>query len=116
VITPTKAEKSLIKHKRMLASEGDTIMGRENIFEVYKKVASFEYMKRVLSTLLLVCYLFPCLGFTVSTHYCGKKLTSITILPSGVHNCPCGKKSMKKACCKDRIAINENIEGTVSAK
>lgn len=44
------------------------------------------------------------MGMSVKSHYCGGKLTSISILPFASAKCPCGKKVMKKDCCKDKMA------------
>lgn len=59
-------------------------------------------MKRITIILLMFLYLIPAIGVTVSAHHCGGKITSVSlkILDFG-HKCPCGKKPMKKNCCKD---------------
>ncbi len=46
----------------------------------------------------------PAIGVTLSAHHCGGKITSVSLkfLAFG-HKCPCGKKPMKKGCCKDEI-------------
>ena len=59
-------------------------------------------MKRVTVILLLFCYLIPSIGLSVTTHYCGGKLASISFLFSNNHKCKCGKKAMKKNCCQDK--------------
>lgn len=46
-------------------------------------------------------YLIPAIGFTVTAHYCGGKITSVSLKLIDTHKCPCGKKAMKKDCCKD---------------
>jgi hypothetical protein len=44
----------------------------------------------------------PAIGVTVSAHYCGGKVTSVSLNPIDTkHKCPCGSKKMPKNCCKD---------------
>jgi len=62
-------------------------------------------MKKITVILLLFCYLIPAIGLSVNQHYCGGKLTSVSILISDSHSCPCGKKTMNKDCCKDKTTI-----------
>lgn len=63
-------------------------------------------MKRIASILLMLLYLVPSIGVTVSKHYCGGKVTSVSFSPIKMgHKCPCGSKKMKKGCCKDEAAF-----------
>jgi len=51
-------------------------------------------------------YLIPAIGVTVSAHYCGGKITSVSINPFDTkHKCTCGNKKMAKDCCKDETAM-----------
>jgi hypothetical protein len=59
-------------------------------------------MKRITVILLMFLYMIPAIGVTVSAHYCGGKVTSVSFNPFDTkHKCPCGSKKMKKDCCKD---------------
>ncbi len=58
-------------------------------------------MKKISTILLLTFYLLLSTGVTVKTHYCGAKLSSVSVL-FDVAKCACGKKAMKKNCCKDK--------------
>ncbi|QQS28964.1 MAG: hypothetical protein IPM47_19355 [Sphingobacteriales bacterium] len=59
-------------------------------------------MKKIAVILLMFLYLIPAIGVTISTHYCGGKVTSVSFNPFDTkHKCPCGSKKMKKNCCKD---------------
>lgn len=59
-------------------------------------------MKKIALLLLLFLYLIPAIGVTVSTHFCGGKIASVSFNPFVTnHKCPCGSKKMKKDCCKD---------------
>ena len=58
-------------------------------------------MKRIIIILQLFFYLIPAIGVSVSTHYCGGKLTMVSLNYSDGHDCSCGSKEMKKDCCKD---------------
>ena len=62
-------------------------------------------MKKSTVILLLLCYLIPAIGLSVKQHYCGGKLASVSILFTNSLSCPCGKKPMKKDCCKDKTTI-----------
>jgi hypothetical protein len=42
-------------------------------------------------------------GLAVSLHYCGGKVSSISIGAKS-KKCACGKKKMAKSCCKDKTA------------
>ena len=59
-------------------------------------------MKKIAIILLMILYLIPTIGITVSSHHCGGKITSVSLkLLDFGHKCPCGKRPMKKNCCKD---------------
>lgn len=63
-------------------------------------------MKRITVILLMLLYLVPSIGLTVSAHHCGGKIASysLRLLDLG-EKCPCGKKPMKKDCCKEEAKI-----------
>ncbi|MDZ4747562.1 MAG: hypothetical protein SH808_03690 [Saprospiraceae bacterium] len=68
-------------------------------------------MKRVIVLLLLFCYMMPAIGVSLTAHYCGGKLASISLFHHDGPGCPCGKMPMKKDCCKDKttfIKLNDN--------
>ena len=68
-------------------------------------------MKRVVIIFLMFLYLLPAIGVTVSAHYCGGKLASISLNPFDTkHKCACGSKKMKKNCCKDVVNTFELYE------
>lgn len=53
-------------------------------------------MKRILSLIIMVLYLLPALGMTVSTHYCGGKLADVSLFGSKPKmNCSCGAMTPK---------------------
>ncbi|MEO8149146.1 MAG: hypothetical protein ABI723_15985 [Bacteroidia bacterium] len=61
-------------------------------------------MKKITATLLVVIYLIPAIGLSVNTHHCGGMLAAIhLVFLSDKHKCGCGKKAMKKDCCKDKV-------------
>ena len=59
-------------------------------------------MKKLIVFLLIGLYMIPTFGITVSIHYCGGKINSISILELGSHKGCCGGKAMKMDCCKDK--------------
>jgi hypothetical protein len=67
-------------------------------------------MKRILSLIIMVLYLLPALGMTVSTHYCGGKLADVSLFGSKPKmTCSCGamtytnKVLVKRKCCEQVV-------------
>ncbi len=67
-------------------------------------------MKRILSLIIMVLYLLPALGMTVSTHYCGGKLADVSLFGSKPKmTCSCGamtpknKILVKRKCCEQVV-------------
>ena len=67
-------------------------------------------MKKILSLIILVLYLFPAVGMTVSTHYCSGKLADVSWFGStSKMNCACGaitltdKVQVKRKCCEQFV-------------
>lgn len=68
-------------------------------------------MKKAISILLVIVFLFSSSGFSINTHYCNGKIKSINISFSDNHKSCCGKKKMDKDCCKNKteiVKINDN--------
>ncbi len=68
-------------------------------------------MKKAISILLGIVFLFSSSGFSINTHYCNGKIRSINIAFSDNHKSCCGKKKMAKDCCKNKteiVKINDN--------
>lgn len=70
-------------------------------------VCNQKEMKRILSLIIMVLYLFPAFGITVSTHYCGGKLADVSLFGSkSKMNCSCGASTSKntvlakRKCCE----------------
>jgi hypothetical protein len=62
-------------------------------------------MKRITAIFFLLTFLTANTGMAVSVHYCGGKLSSINFFSLDNHPCKCGKKAMKKDCCKDKTTF-----------
>jgi len=62
-------------------------------------------MKKIGVIILLFCYLMPAIGLSVTQHYCGGKLVSVSVFSASSPKCSCGKKLMKKDCCEDKIIV-----------
>jgi hypothetical protein len=60
-----------------------------------------NYMKQIAIIFLLLTYLLPSIGITISKHYCGGELSSTQFLCFAQHECGCGEKEMKADCCRD---------------
>ena len=74
-------------------------------------------MKKVTAIFLLLTFLVANTGMAVTIHYCGGKLSSIDIFSFDKHPCKCGKKAMKKDCCKDKttfLKMKEDLAKTNS--
>ena len=61
-------------------------------------------MKRVICILLLAFYTTFNIGLVMNTHYCGGKISSVSLFsPQTSTSCGlCGKKPMPKGCCQDK--------------
>jgi hypothetical protein len=62
-------------------------------------------MKRITAIFFLLTFLIANTGMAVNVHYCGGKLSSINFFSLDNHPCKCGKKAMKKDCCKDKTTF-----------
>lgn len=62
-------------------------------------------MKAARAIFFLLCFLIGNSGIAVSAHWCGGKLTHISLLVEH-DDCSCGKRvaEMKPDCCKDKVA------------
>ncbi|MEP6795712.1 MAG: hypothetical protein ABJB16_15390 [Saprospiraceae bacterium] len=68
-------------------------------------------MRSVIVILLLFSYMIPSIGVSLTAHYCGGKLASVSIFHHDGLKCPCGKMPMKNDCCKEKttlIKLNDN--------
>lgn len=70
-------------------------------------------MKKVSVILLLLLYLLPNLGFSISAHYCADELASWSITENGGNICPCNNKPIKKDCCENKKVV---IKSTIDQK
>lgn len=59
-------------------------------------------MKKVTLIICLFFYLISTSGLAVNTHYCGGKLSNISIVFESKSKCKCGAKKMNRNCCKDQ--------------
>ncbi|MFI5221971.1 MAG: hypothetical protein ACHQK8_06585 [Bacteroidia bacterium] len=57
-------------------------------------------MKRIVTLLLIFFYLVPSIGFSMDLHFCGDKVTGISVSLLHTDKCKCGKKAAAK-CCKE---------------
>ncbi len=57
-------------------------------------------MRKILSFLLIFFYLIPAIGVSINAHWCGKKLSVVSVGSSHDDKCSCSKK-MSKGCCSD---------------
>lgn len=59
-------------------------------------------MKKLFASILMILYLVPAVGITVSAHFCGGELMTISHFDKGEKKCFCGNKKMQKGCCEDK--------------
>lgn len=64
-----------------------------------------QEIKRIVLILLVLLYAIPAIGVTVKMHYCGGKMTSVSLGFETAHKCGCKGKTMKKGCCSDKTAV-----------
>ena len=62
-------------------------------------------MKKITAIFFLLTFLVANTGMAVTVHYCSGKLSSVNFFSLHNHPCKCGKKLMKKECCKDKTTI-----------
>ena len=70
-------------------------------------------MKKFAVILLMLLYLLPNLGFSLSAHYCADELASWSLTENGGNICPCNNKPMKKDCCENKRVL---IKSTADQK
>ena len=66
-------------------------------------------MKRLLSVIVLVCYMVSAIGLSCSLHYCGKHFREICFTDDTEKNC-CGKHE-QPGCCHDdviKVKVSDN--------
>ncbi|MEX1189517.1 MAG: hypothetical protein WED33_09685 [Bacteroidia bacterium] len=54
---------------------------------------------------LSLIYLLPSIGLTISKHYCGGEISSISALPFHAHACGCDEEEMDSNCCQDEFTV-----------
>jgi hypothetical protein len=75
-------------------------------------------MKKSLSLFIAFFYLVIVSGIVLQLHFCGGKISSVKIAFFDHSNtCSCGKKSMKKGCCKNQsIAFKIHGDQKIASK
>lgn len=73
-------------------------------------------MKKITAIFLLILFLISNSGIAVAAHYCGGKLSSIVFFKLQNHPCKCGKKAMKKDCCKDKVVIIKGENNAIKSQ
>ena len=58
-------------------------------------------MKKLFASILMILYLVPSVGVTVSAHFCGGELMTVAYSDKKENKCFCGNKKMQKGCCED---------------
>lgn len=59
-------------------------------------------MRKIGAILVVLLYLLPVVGVTVSVHTCDGQITSSSINPFDLgQRCACGSKKMEKGCCQN---------------
>lgn len=61
-------------------------------------------MRNFVILFLLFLYMIPAIGISITAHYCGGRLASVSIGISE-DKCTCGNKKMKRDCCKTKTAF-----------
>jgi hypothetical protein len=59
-------------------------------------------MKQISALFLMLLYVLPTFGNTLSMHYCGGKLASVSFGYSVSKKCGCDVNSTKEGCCDDK--------------
>ena len=61
-------------------------------------------MRKLIIIFLCAFYLMVSLGITLSLHYCGGKLKSVSLFSNNEEGC-CGSKKKSKGCCKNKTTV-----------
>jgi hypothetical protein len=56
-------------------------------------------MKKTAAILLMIFYLIPALGFSITTHFCAGELTNVSLYADDATQCTCGSEKMGSGCC-----------------
>lgn len=67
-------------------------------------------MRKFVCIILIFVYPLLTSGVVLQLHYCGGKLSSVSLALSDAHSCSCGSKSMKKGCCKNE-SLHVKVKG-----
>ena len=70
----------------------------------FRKFFIFGYVNRFVIIFLLFLYMIPAIGISVSAHYFGGRLASVTLHLPDKDKCVCGNKK-KAGCCKTKTAF-----------
>lgn len=60
-------------------------------------------MKKIVIIVITCCYLVGTFGLSITSHFCGGKLSSFSFKSSSAKKCLCVNKKEKKNCCKTEI-------------
>jgi len=63
-------------------------------------------MKKITAILLMIFYLVPALGFSITTHFCGGDLLGVSLNVQDASKCSlCGSEKMSSDCCKTNTTV-----------
>lgn len=67
-------------------------------------------IKKLILVLMIIGYLTPAIGVAVNIHFCGNTVSALSFdFEHNEHQCECGKRKMKRDCCKDKTAIVKSL-------
>ncbi len=59
-------------------------------------------MKKIIAKILMILYVIPLIGISITVHYCGGEISSISWFQTQDDKCDCGSEKMKGDCCQDK--------------
>lgn len=62
-------------------------------------------MKRIAAILLMIFYMIPAMGFSITTHFCAGELASVSFYSTDGGKCICGAEKMGSGCCSSKTTI-----------
>lgn len=62
-------------------------------------------MKKAAAILLMIFYLIPALGFSITTHFCAGELADVSLYADDATKCICGAEKMGSGCCSSNTTF-----------
>jgi hypothetical protein len=72
-------------------------------------------VKKVAVIFLTILYLIPSIGFSMDLHFCGDKISTVSMQNAPLQKCVCGKMSSSKCCKEIHVEVKLNTSQKASS-